>query len=57
MKLFEEITVDDVLDYLGRMVSDKIKKMDIASATKVLVEQSLIKEIAEEITKERGLNR
>ena len=57
MKLFEEITAQDMLDYLHEQVIKEMKRGKVASASKVTVLMTMIEETAKETAKERGLNR
>ena len=57
MKLFEEITAQDMLDYLHQQVIKEMKLGKVASASKVTVLMTMIEETAKEAAKERGLDR
>ena len=57
MKLFEEITAQDMLDYLHQQVIKEMKLGKVASASIVTVLMTMIEETAKEAAKERGLDR
>ena len=57
MKLFEEITAQDMLDYLYREVIKEMKLGKVAIASKVTVLMTMIEETAKETAKEKGLDR
>ena len=57
MKLFEEITAQDMLDYLHKLVVKEMKRGEVAKASKVTVLMTMIEETAKETAKEKGLDR
>lgn len=57
MKLFEEITAQDMLDYLHEFVIKEMKRGEVENASKVTILMAMIEDTAKETAKEKGIDR